>query len=150
MRNLSEQPLRAAALAPLIAPVVVAGFAALGDTRSVVAGLDSLVQSLPLVWLVAYAYMWIIALPLLLAGRRWIKWSWPALIILGAVLGGLPWFLVVLLEPAGGEPSWSRIAGGERVWVLFAACGAAVAATFCLLQAYFLGKAEPTPTAERP
>ena len=139
MRDLSESPLRAAALAPLVTPLVIAAMATLSDTRSAAGGLDALLRSLLLVWLVAYAYMWVIALPIILVSRRWIRWPWPALVVLGAVLGGLPWLIARLQSPSGVATSRSTdLLEGERVWLLFGACGAAVATAFCILQLVLL------------
>lgn len=139
MRDLSQRPWLAAALAPLVTPSVVAIMATLGDTRSAAGGLDALLLSLLLLCVVAYAYMWVVALPIILLSRRWVRWPWPALVVLGAVLGGLPWLIARLMSPTGLAVSQaSDLLEGERLWLLFGACGAVVAAAFCVLQTLLL------------
>ena len=148
-RDLSASPWRSAALAPLFAPVELTLIAVVGrDRASGFGGLDAFVRTLLLIWSVAYAYMWLLAVPSMLLTRRWITWSWLRLIALGALLGALPWIVVPVSELRGrADLSFAeRVSEALRSLLFmdgyivpkFAALGAIVAAAFCILQIFRL------------
>jgi hypothetical protein len=98
------------------------------------------------VWLVAYSYMWILAVPTIVLTRRWIAWSWWRLMGLGALLAALPWTAVPVSELRGRtdlsfaqlvREFFSTLLFMDGYIVLkFAVLGALVAGAFCLLQLY--------------
>jgi hypothetical protein len=149
VRDLSARPFRAAALAPLIAPVVLTLMATVLESALKIGALDTFAKTLLLVLAVSYGYMWMAALPIILILRPWIRWSWPRLIALGALLGALPWLVALIASAVGSARElpwndtagslWRQITQGERVWPIFAVTGACVAGAFCVLQARFLG-----------
>ena len=147
-RDLSASPWRSAAIAPLLTPMALTLLAAMdGGPIAGAGGPDTLLRSLLMVWLIAYAYMWVLAIPIMLLSRRWITWSWIRVMVLGALLGALPWTLVVISELRARTDSLSfaqlvREFFGSlffmdgSIVVKFGALGAFIAGAFCLLQLY--------------
>ena len=152
-RNLADNLSLAAALAPLGAPV--AGLPFLEAT--VPRGLLS--EYYGYVWMTvifAYLYMGILAVPTLLLTRRRIVWTPTRIILLGVVLGLAP--LLAAFGWGFVESAWAgRLAEYtsslfERDWTLFwllAFCGAGVAASFVLIQVFFV-KAPSNKSLEQP
>jgi hypothetical protein len=92
--------------------------------------------------------MWLLAVPVMLLTRRWITWSWLRLIVLGALLGALPWIFVPVSELRGrtdlsfperlGQALHALLFMDGYIVPKFAALGAFVAGAFCILQLYML------------
>ena len=146
-RDLAVDPYRSALIAPLFMPLVSILLAALDGRLSTVGGFDDFAGGILVVWVVAFAYMWILAVPAMSLTRRWITWTWWRLITLGAFLGALPWFVYLSGWLVTQHDSWSpgeawreyvrSLLSGDSYMVLrFAACGAFVASMFCLLQTH--------------
>ena len=147
-RDLSASPWRSAAIAPLLTPIGLAALSvAEGRTNAGGADPETLLKVLSTIWLIAYAHMWVLAVPVILLTRRWVTWSWLRLVILGAVLGALPWTIVVISELGGrsdlSPAQWvseffrSLLVMDDYIVVkLGAFLGAFVAGVFCLLQLY--------------
>ena len=151
-RDLSASPWRSAATAPLLTPVALMALAvseAMLERRAIgpIGDLASNAEMFLVVWLVAYLYMWILAVPTMLLTRRWIRWSWIRLVFLGAFLGALPWIVGIAVGVAESAASRSSadlwrdfarsifVADGFMV-LKFSAIGSLVAGVFCLLQLY--------------
>ena len=149
-RDLSARPWRSAAIAPLLTPIgLVALSVAAGEVSAGSGDFDTGLKLLSAIWLVAYAHMWVLAIPVLLLTRQWITWSWPRLIVLGALLGALPWTVVIISELSGRTgltlAQWlteffgALLVMDNYIVLKFGAFpGSFVAGAFCLLQLYFL------------
>ena len=151
-RDLSVSPWRSAAIAPLVTPlamIVVGISGALLEGRGIgpIRNLGADVEAILSVWLIAYLYMWILAVPTMLMTRRWIGWSWIRLVVLGAFLGTLPWVVGIGVSVAGSAGSRSNadlwrdflrsiFVADDFLVLKFGAIGSLVAAVFCLLQLY--------------
>jgi hypothetical protein len=150
-RDLSASPWRSAAIAPLVTPLamaVVGMSGALLEGRAIrPRDLAADVEVFLFVWLVAYLYMWILAVPTMLITRRWMGWSWIRLVFLGAFLGALPWIVGIGVSVAGMAGSRSNadlwrdflrsiFVADDFLVVKFGAIGSLVAAVFCVLQLY--------------
>jgi hypothetical protein len=144
-RDLSASPWRSAAIAPLFTPIALSALAAMEGFDKGIGGLDAFIRTVLTVWFVASAYMWILAVPTMLFTRRWVTWSWPRLLVLGALLGVLPWAIVPVSELSGrpdlsfaqwvSEFFHSLLFMDDYIVVKFGAFpGAFVAGVFCLLQ----------------
>jgi hypothetical protein len=139
MQDLSFHPYRAALIAPLVAPLTWLIIALLAASPAVPgSGFAGWFAVVAAGWVIAFLGTWLLALPIMMALRRWVRWTWPWLVALGAFLGAMPGLIAVIrgqLRP--GPPLWEG-RDFELLWFVFAACGASVAAVFCLLQAYLL------------
>lgn len=139
MQDLSSRPYRAAVVAPLVAPLtwlVIGLLAAAPEVPG--SGFAGWFPIMAAGWVIAFLGMWLLALPIVLALRRWVRWTWPRLVALGTFLGATPGLTAIVrgqLRPGPPLPGRARLRA--RV-VGVCACGASVAAVFCLLQAYLL------------
>ena len=148
-RNLAVDPYRSALIAPLFTPLALTAIAALDEgPLETAGGLDAFLRGLLSVWVVAFAYMWVLAVPVMLLTRRWITWSWLRLTLLGALLGALPWVVVPVSELRGrtdlsfaqqlSEAFRSLLFMDGYIVPKFAALGAFVAGVFSILQIFRL------------
>lgn len=159
--DLSVRPWFSAAIAPLAAPIGMAALFVLDENGGAAIGeLGTTLKVVATIWLVAYAHMWLLAVPVILLTRRWIRWSWPRLIALGALLGALPWAIAVISELRGrADLSVSRWASellrslilmdDYIVLKLGVLPGAFVAGVFCLLQLRRLAPASRAVRGQR-
>lgn len=144
--DLSVRPWFSAAIAPLAAPIGMAALSVVGENGDAAAGdLGTTLKVVATIWLVAYAHMWLLAVPAILLTRRWISWSWLRLIALGAALGALPWAIAVISELRGRTDlsafRWASEFFRSLIFMddyivlkLGVLPGAFVAGVFCLLQ----------------
>lgn len=122
-RDLSKNPWRSAIVAPLFTPLAMLLVAFLTGTwkreplRPIRLYLDD-IGGVLVVWVLAYLYMFLLAMPAMLLTRRWIAWTSFRLIVLGAFLAALPWI-----------PYWKNV-------LVVSLVGALVASAYCLLQLY--------------